>query len=178
MHPAASPAVDFRKYIRDVPDFPKPGILFKDITPLLADPQVFRAAVDALAAAVAHHRPTHVAAIESRGFLFGAPIAERLNAGIIPLRKPGKLPWKTMSESYDLEYGSAALQLHQDSGGPGDRVVLVDDLLATGGTAAAAVNLIRRLGAEVVSAAFVVELDVLKGRDRLHGLDVFSLMRC
>ena len=176
MRSAASPAVDLKAYIRDVPDFPKPGILFKDVTPLLANPAAFRASVDALTAAVAHHRPTHIAAIESRGFLFGTPLAERLHASLVPLRKPGKLPWKTLSESYDLEYGSATLQLHVDAAAPGDRVVLVDDLLATGGTAAAAVNLIRRLGAEVVATCFVVELDFLKGRDKLHGLEIVSLL--
>ena len=121
-------------YLRDVPDFPKPGIVFKDITPLLASPEAFRVAVERLTEAVRHLRPTHIAAIESRGFLFGTPMAERLKASIIPLRKPGKLPWKTIEESYNLEYGSNTLEVHVDGAGPSDRVVLVDDLLATGGT--------------------------------------------
>ncbi|MDP7559791.1 MAG: adenine phosphoribosyltransferase [Planctomycetota bacterium] len=163
-------------YLRDVPDFPKPGIVFKDITPLLASPEAFRVAVERLTEAVRHLRPTHIAAIESRGFLFGTPMAERLKASIIPLRKPGKLPWKTIEESYNLEYGSNTLEVHVDGAGPSDRVVLVDDLLATGGTACASVNLIRRLGAEVVASVFAVELDFLRGRDLLHGMEVISLV--
>lgn len=166
----------FEDYLRDVPDFPRPGIVFKDITPLLNHPAAFRAAIDELARLAGALRPTRVAAIESRGFLFGAPLAERLGVGLVPLRKPGKLPWKTYQENYELEYGRSTLEVHHDAAGPADRVVLVDDLLATGGTAAAAVNLIRRLGAEVVGAAFAVELNFLRGRERLHGMEIVTLV--
>ncbi len=167
----------FESHLRDVPDFPKPGIVFKDITPLLKDPAAFRAANDALEALVRPMAPTAIAAIESRGFLFGAPLAERLGIALVPLRKPGKLPWKTHQESYELEYGTSTLEVHHDAAGPGDRVVLVDDLLATGGTAAASLNLVRRLGAEVVGAAFVVELSFLGGRAPLHGIEIASLVQ-
>jgi adenine phosphoribosyltransferase len=167
---------DYLSAIRDVPDFPKPGILFKDITPLLNDVELFTAAIDELAAMVEHLRPTHFAAIESRGFIFAGGLCERLNGGFIPVRKPGKLPWKTFSESYQLEYGQDELQIHTDACGPNDRVVLVDDLLATGGTAAAAVNLVRKTGAEIVAACFVVELAVLKGRAKLHGFEIHNLL--
>lgn len=171
-----APALDLGRYLRDVPDFPRPGIVFKDITPLLRDAAAFRAAVDRLCDPVRPLRPTCIAAVESRGFLFGAPMAERLGAGVVPLRKPGKLPWRTCSETYELEYGRAALELHTDAAAPGDRVVLVDDLLATGGTAAAAVSLLRRLGAEVLAACFVVELEFLRGRARLPGLEIHALI--
>ena len=167
---------DFYSAIRDVPDFPKPGILFKDITPLLNDVDLFTAAIDEMAEQVRHLRPTHFAAIESRGFIFAGGMSERLGAGFIPVRKPGKLPWKVYSESYELEYGSDQLQIHTDACGPNDRVVLVDDLLATGGTAAAAVNLVRKTGAEVVAASFVVELAALAGRAKLHGFEIHNLM--
>ena len=172
----SSDKIRLSDYLRDVPDFPKPGIVFKDITPMLANPAAFRSAVDQLADKVRHLRPTHIAAIESRGFLFGAPMAERLETALIPLRKPGKLPWDTIAESYQLEYGSNTLEIHTDAPGPGDRVVLVDDLLATGGTARASVNLVRRLGAEVVAAVFAVEIDCLSGRELLHGMEVISLV--
>jgi len=177
MGPAAPPLPPLADFLRDVPDFPKPGILFKDITPLLGDPGAFARAVQELCNGVRALRPTHVAAIESRGFLFGAPMAEKLGAALIPLRKPGKLPWKSESETYELEYGTNTLEIHADASGPGDRIVLVDDLLATGGTASAAVNLLRRLGGEVVAAAFVVELSFLKGRKKLHGLEIQSLIQ-
>lgn len=167
----------FEKFLRDVPDFPKPGIVFKDISPLLADPQAFEAVLEEMTERVRHLQPTRVAGIESRGFIFGAPMARELGVGFFPLRKPGKLPWKTYSESYELEYGSNILEVHQDAAGPGDRVVLVDDLLATGGTAMASVNLIRRLGAEVVAVACVVELAFLKGRERIHGPEMIALIR-
>ena len=162
--------------IRDVPDFPKPGIVFKDITPLLADVKAFTAAIEDLVAAVRDLQPTHVAGIESRGFLLAGPMAERLEVGGIPLRKPGKLPCQTWQEDYTLEYGEASLEIHQDACAPTDRIVVVDDLLATGGTATAAVHLIRRTGAEVVGACFVVELPFLGGRDLLHGVEVHSLI--
>ena len=177
MTDTARPVNDFAQYLRDVPDFPKPGIVFKDISPLLGNVRAFEAAVEHLSDAVRHLRPTHLAGIESRGFLFAAPMSGPLGAGVIPIRKPGKLPWKTYSESYELEYGSDSLEIHVDAAEPGSRVLIVDDLLATGGTAAATVNLVRRTGAEVVGAVFAVELDFLHGRDRLHGLEVTSLVR-
>jgi adenine phosphoribosyltransferase len=165
-----------RAAVRDVPDFPKPGIVFKDITPFLQDASLLGAALDALAEAAAPLRPTHIAAIESRGFLFAGGLCERLNVGLIPLRKPGKLPWQTFQESYSLEYGVDKLEVHADAAGPADRVYLIDDLLATGGTAAAAVNLVRRTGAELVGAGFMIELNFLNGRDALHGFPVHALL--
>jgi adenine phosphoribosyltransferase len=172
----SAPPLDLSNYLRDVPDFPKPGIVFKDITPLLADPVAFSTAVDRLTEAIRPYNPTHIAAVESRGFLFAGGMCERLQASFIPLRKAGKLPWETFSESYDLEYGADHLEVHTDAAAPGDRVVLIDDLLATGGTAEASLHLVRRTGAEVVAACFVVELDFLDGRKRLHGIPVHSLI--
>ncbi|HEX9792754.1 MAG TPA: adenine phosphoribosyltransferase [Planctomycetota bacterium] len=174
---AGTRSTDYARYLRDVPDFPEKGVLFKDITPLLQDPAAMRAAVQDLSELVRPLRPDRIAAIESRGFLFGAPLALELGVGLIPVRKPGKLPWKTFEESYQLEYGSGTLQIHQDAARPGERVLLVDDVLATGGTAAATAALVRRLGAEVVGAAFVVELEFLHGRQRLHGVETHSLVR-
>ena len=168
---------DLRPWLRAVPDFPKPGILFQDITPLLGNPEAFTASIDALETLLRPLQPTALAAIESRGFLFAAPLCERLNAGILALRKPGKLPWKTIKHSYALEYGQATLEVHTDGVGPEDRVVIVDDLLATGGTAAAAATLIRKLGAEVTAAAFVVELTDLQGRAHLPEMEVLSLVQ-
>ena len=164
-------------HLRVVPDFPRPGIRFQDVSPLLQDGEAFRRTVDGLAEWAGKLHPTVVAGIESRGFLFGAPLAERLGVGFVPIRKSGKLPWKTYRESYRLEYGEGELEVHQDAAGPGDRVVLVDDLLATGGTAAASLVLLRRLGADVVGCGFVVELDGLDGRSRLHGVEVHALVR-
>jgi adenine phosphoribosyltransferase len=175
--PDSAPSeADFRAAIRDIPDYPKPGIVFKDITPLLNQVELFSAAIDRLAEVVRPLRPTHFAAIESRGFIFAGGLCERLGAGFIPVRKPGKLPWKFYEEAYQLEYGQDKLQIHVDAAGPGDRVVLVDDLLATGGTAAAAVNLVRRTGAELVAACFVIELAFLGGRNKLHGFPTHSLI--
>ncbi len=169
--------MDLQEYLRDVPDFPRPGIVFKDLTPLLAAPEAFREALDRLEALIRPMRPTRLAAMESRGFLFAAPLADRLACGLIPLRKPGKLPWKTFREAYSLEYGENVLEVHQDGADAADRVVLVDDLLATGGTAAAALRLVRRLGAEVAGAVFLVELDSLGGRDQLPDLPVHGVIR-
>jgi adenine phosphoribosyltransferase len=152
--------------IRDIPDFPKPGILFKDITPILADQLAFRAAIDLLAVAAAPLQPTQVVAIESRGFIFGAPLAVALGLGFAPVRKPGKLPYKAAREEYSLEYGSGVLEMHEDAVA-GQRVLIVDDLLATGGTAAASARLCQRLGATVVGFAFVIELAFLAGRESL-----------
>lgn len=168
--------MDLTAYIRDVPDFPKKGIVFKDITPLLRNVEAFHTAVDELAFRFEEADVDCVASVESRGFIFGAAIALLLETGFIPMRKPGKLPYKTVNETYDLEYGKDTLHVHEDACGKGDRVLIIDDLLATGGTAAAARKLLQRLGAEVVGAGFIVELDFLKGRERLPGLWVESLI--
>ncbi len=165
-----------RDNIRDVPDFPKPGIMFKDITTLLADPKLFRSTVDAFAQRYAGEHIDVVVGMESRGFLFGAPLAMELSAGFAPARKPGKLPYDKIAVSYDLEYGSATLELHTDAVSKGDKVLIVDDLLATGGTAKATIELVERLGGEVVACCFVVELDFLKGRDALGGVPAHSLV--
>jgi adenine phosphoribosyltransferase len=168
--------VDLARFIRDVPDFPKPGILFKDITPLLKDPGALRHTADELAAPWAGTGVHLVVGLESRGFLFAPMVAERLGVGFVPIRKPGKLPAATVGEDYSLEYGTDRLEMHQDAVATGDNVLVVDDLLATGGTAAAAVNLVRKTGGKVAGAAFVVELDFLKGRERLDGVEVRSLL--
>ncbi|MCX6997325.1 MAG: adenine phosphoribosyltransferase [Kiritimatiellaeota bacterium] len=165
---------DLRNAIRDVPDFPKPGILFKDITPVLADPRLLRAAVDLLASRHAGSRIAKVAVVESRGFTFGAGVALQLNAGLALVRKPGKLPHHTIQASYDLEYGSATLHLHTDAIQPGERVLIVDDLLATGGTAAATAGLIEKLGGRIVEIEFLIELAFLHGRDKLKGYPIFA----
>jgi len=162
--------------IRDIPDFPRPGIVFKDITPLVKDPASLRRAVHALLHPFAGEPLTAVAGMEARGFIFGALAAWELGIGFVPLRKPGKLPYDVQAISYDLEYGCAALEVHVDALQRGDRVLLVDDLLATGGTAAASCALVERLGAEVAACAFVVELDALGGRARLDGYRVHSLV--
>jgi len=162
--------------IRDIPDFPKPGILFKDITPLMQDPAALRLAVHQLLHPFLGQDITAVAGMEARGFIFGALVAWELGVGFVPLRKPGKLPYDVQSVAYDLEYGSAALEAHIDALGAGDRVLLIDDLLATGGTAKASCELIENLGAEIVACAFVVELDFLQGRDKLAGYPVHSLL--
>ena len=162
--------------IRDIPDFPKPGILFKDITPLVKDPAVLRLAVQQLGYPFRGQNITAVAGMEARGFIFGSLVAWDFGVGFVPLRKPGKLPYDVQSVAYDLEYGSAAMEVHIDALGAGDRVLLVDDLLATGGTAKASCELIERLGAEVVGCAFVVELDCLKGRENLSRYPVHSLL--
>lgn len=155
--------------IRDIPDFPKPGILFKDITPVLGDPALFRACIDHFAARHKGGTINKIAAIESRGFLFGAALADRLGIGLVPIRKKGKLPHKTVEMTYDLEYGSATIEAHIDAFTPGDHVLLIDDLLATGGTAAAAVALIEKLGGRVTELDFLVELTFLNGRAKLPG---------
>jgi adenine phosphoribosyltransferase len=169
-------AETIKRLIRDVPDFPKPGILFKDITPILNDAAAMTEIYDALAEPYREAGVTSVIGIESRGFIFGTPLADRLGVGFIPVRKPGKLPWKTVSESYTLEYGEDALELHEDAVGPGDKVVVVDDLLATGGTLSAACRLIRRLGAEIVGCSVVIELGFLEGRAKIADTPVHSLV--
>lgn len=168
---------EIKKTIRDIPDFPKKGILFKDITPLLKHPAHFRDAVDAIAAVLEKKKVDFIVGIESRGFIFSPILAYKLNTGFVPVRKKGKLPWQTESVAYDLEYGEAVLEIHKDALEPGARVVIVDDLLATGGTAFAAAHLVEKLGAEVASCAFLVELAFLNGRKRLSQYDVFSLIQ-
>ncbi len=164
-------------YIRNIPDFPKPGIQFKDITPLVRDPAMLRLAVHQLIHPFLGERLTAVAGMEARGFIFGTLAAWELGVGFVPLRKPGKLPYDVQSISYDLEYGSASLEVHVDALVRGDRVLLVDDLIATGGTAAASCGLIEQLGADVAGCAFLVELDGLGGRQRLARHRVHSLLR-
>jgi adenine phosphoribosyltransferase len=165
------------QYIRDIPDFPKPGILFKDITPLLAEPAAFREAISLLCEHFRSRKVDAVAAAEARGFLFAAPMALELSRPLIPLRKPGKLPYQTHALQYDLEYGQAELQMHIDSVAHGANVLLVDDLLATGGTMGAGCRLIEKAGGKVAGCAFLVELTFLKGRDRLRPFEVFSLIQ-
>lgn len=159
--------MDWKTRIQDVPDYPKPGIVFKDITPLLADGPSFSAVIDAFAAALADHRPSHVVAIESRGFIFGAAVAHALGIGLTLVRKPGKLPRKRRSVSYALEYGTDTLELHDDALVTGDRAVVIDDVLATGGTAAAVGELVAGTGASLVAFAFLIELGFLGGRGKL-----------
>lgn len=166
-----------RNLIRDIPDFPKPGIVFKDITPVLAAPVAFKKAISGMASYARSAGAQAVAAIESRGFVFGSVIAHDCGIPFVPIRKPGKLPYHTIREEYELEYGTNAVEIHTDAFKAGERVVLVDDLLATGGTAAAAVRLIRRLDAEVVGAVFVVELGFLSGRAAVSDVPVHCLIR-
>ena len=167
---------DLRARIRSIPDFPKPGIVFRDITPLLADPAALDAAVELMAEHYRARKPAKIVSVESRGFIFGSALACRLGAGFVPVRKPGKLPAEVIRAEYQLEYGSDALEMHRDAVRPGERVLLVDDLLATGGTILAAASLVTRLGGVIESMAFLIELSFLKGRDRIP-YDVFSLIR-
>jgi adenine phosphoribosyltransferase len=167
---------DLRTLVRDIPDFPKKGILFRDITTLLKDKQGFRRAVDALAAKYRDKAIDKVVCVEARGFLLGGALAYQLGCGLVPVRKPGKLPWERVSQSYQLEYGTDAVEVHADAVGRGDRVLLVDDLLATGGTARAAADLVTRLGGEIVGCAFLIELRALGGRRLLDKYDVFSVI--
>ncbi len=160
--------------IRDVPDFPKPGILFKDITPILSDPALFSATVDIFEERAKAMGVTKIAAVDARGFFYGGALADRLGIGLVPIRKKGKLPYLTHEESYDLEYGSATLAIHQDAFTDGEKVLLVDDLLATGGTALASAKLIEKAGGKVAEVCFVVELAFLNGRAKLDGYSVFA----
>jgi len=162
--------------VRDVPDFPQPGIVFKDLTPLMADVDAYRFSVDAIADHAAGLTVDKVVGIEARGFIWAAPVAYRIGAGFVPVRKPGKLPWQTVTESYELEYGSDSLDVHADAVAPGDSVLIVDDVLATGGTAAATARLVERLGGHLAGLAFVVELGFLGGRGKLTDHDILSLM--
>ncbi len=168
--------MDLRDHIRDVPDFPKPGILFRDITPLLAHPAAFRHSIQMF---VDHYRDSGIKAIaaaEARGFIFAAPLAIELNCAFVPVRKPGKLPFETESFHYELEYGTDTLEIHTDAFQKGDRVLLIDDLLATGGTMGACARLVENSGAEVVGCAFAIELTALNGRSKLGKYDIFSLV--
>ena len=162
--------------IRDISDFPKPGILFKDITTMLKDPESFRGAIDGLLDRIGKRKVDVVVGMESRGFIFGSPIAYKLGAGFVPVRKLGKLPADVVSVEYDLEYGSATLEMHKDAFAPGAKVLIVDDLLATGGTVAGTIELVRQLKGEIVACAFLIELTALKGRDKLGSHDVITLI--
>ncbi len=166
-----------KRLIREIPDFPKPGILFYDITTLLKDPEGFRTTVDLLSEAFAGERVDRVVGIEARGFIFAPALAYKLGAGFIPMRKSNKLPAPTESVTYTLEYGTDRLEIHKDAIEPGHRVLIIDDLLATGGTAKAAIELVEKLGGQVVGVGFVIELEFLKGRDRLAGYRVVSLLK-
>ena len=168
--------MDLNEFIRDVPDFPKQGIIFKDITPLLNNPQALTYAVKSISKSVENLEITHVVGIESRGFIFGTAVAVELGVGFVPVRKPGKLPCETLSESYSLEYGTDSIEIHKDAFGEGDRILIVDDLLATGGTMKAAVSLVEKTGATVSKIAFVIELAFLKGREKFESYDVISLL--
>lgn len=165
------------RHIRDVQDFPKPGILFKDITPMLANAEAFRASITLLKELVQDMKPDVIVAIESRGFLFGAPLAIELGAGFVPVRKPGKLPYEKLSASYDLEYGKDTLEMHIDAIPPGARVLILDDVIATGGTAAAAIQLVEQCGGKVVGTAFFVELTFLDGKSKLAPHEVRSVLK-
>ena len=169
--------VDLESYIRDIPDFPKEGVLFKDITPLLADPAAFHETIDRLAEGYASEGVTKVLGAEARGFILGGALAYRLGAGFVPARKPGKLPWNTTKATYDLEYGTDTLEMHEDAITTADVVLIIDDVLATGGTAAAKAELVRSTGATVAGFAFLMELDFLHGREKLGDTRIVSLIR-
>jgi adenine phosphoribosyltransferase len=163
--------------VRAIPDFPKPGILFRDITTLLRDPKAFKAAVENLAAKFKGKKIDAVVAVEARGFIFGGAVATKLGVGFVPVRKKGKLPWKTNSATYELEYGTDTLEMHKDAISAGDKVLIVDDLLATGGTAGAVIDLVKQLNGKVAGVAFLIELSALKGREKLKDYPVFSLIK-
>ena len=172
-----SHAVDVQSYIRAIPDFPIPGILFRDITPMLKDRDGFKRSVDLFVEQYKNSQIDYVVGIEARGYMIGAPLAYAIGAGFVPVRKPGKLPFEKLTESYALEYGTNSLEIHSDALGNGDRVLVVDDLLATGGTAAATRRLLERLGATIAGFAFLIELEALKGRDALPGIDVTTFIK-
>jgi adenine phosphoribosyltransferase len=165
-----------KAHVRDIPDYPRPGVVFKDITPVLAAPDAFAAVVDAVAAPFADRRIDKVVGIEARGFVFAAPVAYRHAAGFVPVRKAGKLPWQIEREEYALEYGTDLLEIHRDAIAPGEQVLIVDDVLATGGTAEASVRLVERLGGEIVGLAFFIELGFLAGRERLANREVHAVV--
>ena len=168
---------NLEELIRDIPDFPEKGVVFKDITPVLGDPQAFRTLIDAMAEPFGDQGITKVAGIEARGFTLATPVADRIGAGFIPLRKPGKLPFETVKEEYELEYGIDALEVHTDAVFEGEKVLLVDDVIATGGTAQAAIQLLRHVGAEVVGLSVFIELVFLGGANRIDGVPIHALLR-
>jgi len=169
--------LNIKDSIRDIPNFPKKGIIFKDITKLLSDPFLFADVVNKLEKAFKKYKVNKIVVIESRGFIFGAPLAYKLKAGIVPVRKKGKLPYKTIAASYSLEYGKATLEMHIDALEPGDRVVIIDDLLATGGTVSATIELVEKLKAKIIGIGVLIELTFLKGREKLKGNKVISLIK-
>ncbi|MEY3298396.1 MAG: Adenine phosphoribosyltransferase [Cyanobacteriota bacterium] len=169
--------MDLKAHIRDIPDFPKPGILFRDITPLLSNPNALQYSIDYFAEQVADYRPDYIVGIESRGFMFGMPLAYKMGVGFAPVRKPGKLPAAVHAASYDLEYGSDTLELHQDAFPAGSRVLIIDDLIATGGTASATYDLVAKTGSTVVGFGFVIELLALEGRAKLPEVPITTLMQ-
>ena len=168
--------MDLKALICDIPDFPKPGILFRDITTLLSDPAGLRYSIDTLASKIEDWQPEYIVGMESRGFIFGAALAYKLGIGFIPIRKPGKLPAAVWSVEYALEYGTDKLEIHQDAAPPGSRIAIVDDLIATGGTAAATAKLVREIGGDLVGCAFLIELDALDGRSHLPDVPIISLV--
>ncbi|MGD9015208.1 MAG: adenine phosphoribosyltransferase [Candidatus Omnitrophota bacterium] len=168
---------NLKKYIRNIPDFPKPGILFRDITPLLADKRALKSAINLLSAKYSGKKVDIVVAAEARGFIFGAAVAQRLNAGFVPVRKKGKLPSKTCFATYSLEYGVDTLEMHEDAFKPGMKVLIVDDLLATGGTVKAIIDLVEQLGGEIIGICFLIELTELGGRKQLKGYPIYSLIK-
>ena len=168
--------MDLKNFIRDIPDFPKKGIIFKDITPLLKSPEAYRETIEIWAKRYEGKKLSAVVAMEARGFLFAAPLAVRLGIPFVPVRKPGKLPYKTIRETYQLEYGTDSLEIHEDALTPGALVIVLDDVLATGGTAAAVVRLVERVGGKVMEASFLMELTFLKGRDKLKSVPVHSII--
>jgi adenine phosphoribosyltransferase len=173
---AVPASIDLRDWIRDIPDFPKPGIVFKDITPLLSNAEAFRSAIDQLDQQFHARGIDVIAAAEARGFIFGAPLAMLMGAGFVPIRKPGKLPYATIAQEYQLEYGNDRLEVHTDALSPGHRVLLIDDVLATGGTMRACRDLVMSTGADLVACAFLIELSFLAGRPKLEPCEVFSLI--
>ena len=176
MHQTQLTAADLQKAIRNVPDFPKPGIQFKDITPVLADPALFTRCIDMLCDGYGPSDVDTVVGIDARGFIFAAAVAYKLKAGFVPVRKKGKLPYSTLEQEYELEYGTNTIAIHTDALKPGSRVLLVDDLLATGGTAAASADLVKKIGARILAISFVIELSFLKGREKLKDFPVQSLV--
>ncbi len=169
--------IELKKYIRSIPDFPKPGILFRDITTLLKDKKAFKSAVESLVNKYKKKKIDKVVAVEARGFILGGVLAHKLGVGFVPVRKPGKLPWKTNSVTYALEYGTDTLEMHHDAINPGERVLIVDDLLATGGTVKAVTDLVKQLQGKIIGIAFLIELTDLKGKDKLRGYPVYSLIK-
>ena len=169
--------IDLKSTVRNIPDFPKPGILFRDITTLLKNKKAFSQAIDALAKKYKGKKIDQVVAVEARGFIVGGAVAHRIKAGFVPVRKKGKLPWRTKSISYELEYGTDILEMHHDAVNPGERILVIDDLLATGGTAKAVVDLVEKSGGKIIGIAFLIELVDLKGKDKLKGYPLYSLIK-